>query len=164
MEAATAPETQAENVAFISRAVDFGVTVYGGSDEIRNARGEVTTPAIPGFIVHFEGGRLTTEQIRAQAADAGLGEEAVSDAIEVIRNLDNFNTAGFHGTYEEGKHPDEPRPTILEMNVEIAKAAAERDSDLLRELIQVEREGHNRTVVIQNAEANIAALAEAQAE
>lgn len=161
MEAATA-----ERVTFISRAHDQGITIYGGADELRNSRGEVTESAIPAFIVHFEDGRLDSEMIRKQAEAIGVPDvdQAVSDAIAKVRGLPNFNTGTTQGIWEHGYAPDEPKPTKAERTTAIARLVARADLDGLAALIEEERAGHNREDIIHAAQANIDALNEAARE
>lgn len=158
----TATTVEAENVTFITRAYGQCITVRSGSEAMSNSRGQTTEPADPGFYPRFEGEQLTTDMLRRQAHAAGISnvEEAAQEAIDTIRNLEQYNVTATNGIWEQGHSPAEPKPTIDEMNERIAKATARRDIEELYAVQQDERETHNRSVVIRAAQHAIDGIAE----
>jgi hypothetical protein len=69
-----------------------------------------------------------------------------------------------HGFWEMGAAPDEPRPTLSEQNVRIARASVAFDTDELQAVINEEKATHNRPSVIQGAEAAIGEVEKLKAE
>lgn len=153
MEAATTTPTVAEDVTFISKSRDIRFSIIKGY-ELKNAMGDITERS-PHFDVQFADQRLTTDMMRDQAASQGFigerAEEVVNKAIKTIRESEHYNVSTSFGVWEEGKAPDEPRPTVSEMNEAIAQATAQRSPEALDEIISFESENHNRSVVLQAA-------------
>jgi hypothetical protein len=162
-ETTLAPAEPAEDVIFISPALDQMVTVQSGTEPLKNNRGETVDPGFQGYYVNFVDGRLTTTMLREQAERVGLEpEQAASRAIATIRELDQFNTQAPNAIWEEGKAPNEPKPTVDERNGQIARATARRDVPALEAIVADETETHNRRVVIRAAEHAIRSIAEAE--
>lgn len=80
--------------------------------------------------------------------------------IDFLRDHENFNTDGPSGFWELGAAPDEPKPTLTEQNVRLAKAQAIGDIEGIEEVLAIERETHNREPIIQGAEAALQATRE----
>lgn len=80
--------------------------------------------------------------------------------IEWLRGRDTFNVVGPSGFYEQGAAPDEPRPTLAEQAVKIARASAEADVDAINDVLRLEKDTHNRVPIIQAAEAALRSFAE----
>lgn len=78
-----------------------------------------------------------------------LDEERDADKIEHLRGLASFNREFF----EIGAEPDALKPSVDEQFERILDLATHFDHDALRELIQEEKQTHNRDVVIRAGEA-----------
>lgn len=80
--------------------------------------------------------------------------------IERLRAHVGYNAATPNGFFEVGRAPDEPRPTLTEQMTAIAEAQGNLDADALANLLDSERENHNRPAVIQAAEVALRVMAE----
>lgn len=79
--------------------------------------------------------------------------------IEWLRNHRNFNANVPGGFYEQGAAPDEPQPTMDQQMKQIKAASGKADIDGLKAVLDLERETHNRPVIVQAAEAALLAFA-----
>lgn len=77
--------------------------------------------------------------------------------IEFLRGHETFNNKE-RGIWEQGRAPDEPQPTLADQAVAIAEASAERDTERLEAILELEKETHNRVPVIQGVEAALSAV------
>lgn len=89
-----------------------------------------------------------------------LFEAKSQTLIDWLRGRPTFNVVGPSGFYEQGAAPDEPRPTLAEQSVALAKATAEADVDRINEVLRLEKDTHNRVPIIQAAEAALRSFAE----
>jgi hypothetical protein len=92
--------------------------------------------------------------------------------IDYLRNHKPFDSSDDSGDrsmqaggynidfWEQGRAPDEARPTIAEQTKLIGRMGALADEPGLKKLIKDEKASHNRTAVIQGAESALEALAE----
>jgi hypothetical protein len=78
--------------------------------------------------------------------------------IKWLREHTLFNVP--HGFYEQGKAPDEPRPTMTEQMTEIADASAFGDLERVQKALDLERDTHNRLPILEAAGAAVKRLEE----
>lgn len=92
--------------------------------------------------VEFVGGRYKAE---------------TEEIAEWLRNHKLFNNSD-RGFYEQGKAPDEPKPTLTEQAGAIAEASAMVEIDRLEEILELERSTHNREPILVAAEAALSRI------
>lgn len=125
------------------------------ANEARIARGEgpVEIDDTPWKVEFRDGMYVVPENL----SDAGREK-----LLAFLRGHRLFNTP--RGFYEQGKAPNEPRPTVSEQLAEIADATALGDVDRVEQAVDREKETHNREPVLVAAEAALARLRKLEAE
>ena len=135
-------ETQTESVTFISKCHNQSVVIEPKDVEY-DTRGVRVIKRIAGKSVEFENGKLTTDD---------------PEVIEHIRSLAQFNAVDTRGIWELGNAPAEPKPTVAQQQKAIEAAVTEGDVDAIAEVVEVEKETHNRAVVLSTARVALASL------
>jgi hypothetical protein len=137
----------AKKTAFLSRSPNQQVVVDPGREELRDPQGAVLQTGRSPRFVNFVGNRLETDD---------------ADAIKRLREDDLFQHP--NGWWEEGKAPDEPKPTRESQNKAITRATAQGDVDKLEEIRTEELNTHNRRDVLENIDEAVAAITVPQDE
>lgn len=175
MSTAIAPETK--TVTFISKCpgqvlVRRGVRYVQDGENGRRALDEAewisrqedlnfqrVSKGEPELEVDLTPWKVTFVNHRYEVPD-DLPEQAREKLLNFLRGHRRFNQDGPSGFWEEGKAPDEPRPTLTEQTREIGAASAAGDHERLEAVLTLEKETHNREAVIVAAEAAITGLQE----
>lgn len=153
---ATATKTrrkQKQTHTFVSRASNLRL-VSDPEAVVRNDRGQVVKN-YAGSAVEFQNSRFTVD---ADDKIMYRGEEVPT--VEFLRNHPTFNV----DFWELGNAPDEPKPTLAEQNEAIYAAAGKRDVNAIAKIVEEEKRTHNRSQVLQVAEAALIAIAGANEE
>lgn len=115
------------------------------------------------YELNHRGQRIKTFPRRAiQFGNKGNVNEYVTsdpEEIEILRNHPHFEVME-RGFWELGNAPDEPKPSMASQIEAIAKAGAERDIETLKDVIQVEKDTHNREPVFAAAKGALKGLEE----
>ena len=151
----TETATEIQPVIFASKSPDLRL-VRIAEDVIRNEQGRKVATVAPGsrsnerYGVEDDGAPWSVE------FEGGLYTATHATVIDFLRNHPQ-NGVYFH---EQGGASAELQPTLVEQVARIGKAAAALDVDDLQNLLEEEKETHNREAVIQSAEAALRELAE----
>lgn len=136
----------AKPVTFYSRSPNQRLT-FEPPDVERNERGRVIR-RITGKAVQFENGLYVWDP-----SDSSRDEwERSEEALEFLRAHEKLNAQREGAFWEKGAAPDEPRPTLADQQAAITTAAVAKNADALSEIIEQERDTHNRDSVIELAE------------
>ena len=125
----------AKPVTFYSRSPNLRL-VFEPEDIQRNERGRVTD-RFAARDVQFEKGMYVW--------DPQKDDEEILDWLREHPKLNSTRESAF---WEKGNAPNEARPTLAERQLAITTAAVAKDADALNEIIEDERETHNRDSVI----------------
>lgn len=127
--------TEVAQVSYLARTPDQ-VLIIDPQDEERNYRGQVIRQ-FPRTVVQFVDYRatITTDKQGRTVVNGSIVPLPYDELLERLDTHTNFGTTFWR--YEE---PPEPRPTMDEL-AELLETA---DADKLRELVAIERAGHNR--------------------
>lgn len=133
-------------VTFFTRYPELEL-VIDPLDHERNHRGQVIK-TLPRRAIKFGNKGNVNEYVTSDPEE-----------IEILRNHPHFEVME-RGFWELGNAPDEPQPTMGKQIEAIAQAAAERDVETLKEVIQVEKDTHNREAVFAAARGALKGLEE----
>lgn len=134
-----AKKKQNETVTFIAKCHNLRLTLRPAYGAIRAPNGNVITPADAGEHVQFESHEFKTDDPKV---------------VEALRDYEGYNLY----FWEDGKAPNEPQPRTKDQLEAIIKAQAVLDADAINAVLKVERETHNRPLVIDTAEAALDAI------
>lgn len=131
-----------EEITFYAKSPNLRL-VFVPKDEVLNHRGQIV------------------EKLPGKAAEFGEGENlphrfttSDPDMIAAIRDHKDFELK----FWEEGKSPDEPKPSIAEQNERIVRATATGDKEEIEQVLSEERQNHNRETVLLAGEAALRAI------
>jgi hypothetical protein len=130
----TETPTKTETASFLSRSPNLRLTVRPPRFEKRHVDGRVIEPADAGLAVQFKQNRVDLDD---------------PELIEFMRNHRLINR--FDGFWEEGRAPDEPRPTLTDQQGALTKAAMQLDVEGIKAVIAEEERTHNRVAVLEPA-------------
>ena len=136
-----------KRTAFLSNSPNQQVVIDPGQPQLLDPQGAVVQKGRPPVFADFAGNRLETDD---------------KDVIKRLREDDLFQHP--NGWWEEGKAPDEPKPTREAQNKAITQATAKGDLEKLDEIRQEELDTHNRRDVLENIDTAVSAIEVPKAE
>lgn len=174
MPAATETPTKTESVTFMARSENQVL--------VRRSARHVTDEYGRRELLGFEEYLQQQKDRNEKREDEGLDPLPIDDTpwkvqfekhlfttdhpklIAWLRQHSKLNFNGPSGFYEDGNAPNEPKPRMQDQMAAIIDAQGDLDVERLQDVLKVERDTHNRPVIIQAAEAAIRKLAEGPSE
>jgi hypothetical protein len=135
-------QEKVEPVTFISKCPNLVVVVEPRFDRFNHMGIKIGQDR--GRRLEFDRHRFTTDD---------------PEIIKLLRAKPHYNVPNNQGFYEEGKAPDEPKPTLSSQLEAIEAAAETGDVDALGEVISEEKATLNREAVFAPARAVLKAIA-----
>ena len=175
-----ATATELRSKTFLSRCLNQTLTLKPERKR-KNPEGD-TIATIPAVRVEFEDHQATIEEdaygrvlVNGKAIDAEVTETDGSQAPvsfdwiidRLLGNPDeripphhNLNAGDKHDSFWEDKPQVEEEPKLEAQLASITRAVVNRDVDALEAITELERQTHNREIVLAQAKAGFAQLAE----